>query len=331
MNRSYNCGILGMGSSLPNKVITNCDLEKIVDTSDEWITKRTGISERRVLEEDVPTYKLGVEAAKKALEDAGLEAEELDLIIVTTVTPDYLTPSMACLIQSEIGATKAAAFDLNAACSGFIYGMSVANQFIKSGFYKHILIVGCEGLSKVTDWKDRNTCVLFGDGAGAAVFGPVEEGYGIITTYTGAAGELGKSLTLPCCFIGPEDIELRTGENKKVIWMDGGEVFKFAVKIMEHGSRKVLEDSGLTIDDIKLIIPHQANIRILEGAAKRLKVPDDKVFSNLNKYGNISSASIPLGLDEAYREKLFSKGDNLILVGFGGGLTWGSAIIKWNK
>ncbi|HHV29310.1 beta-ketoacyl-ACP synthase III [Acetivibrio mesophilus] len=331
MNRTYNCGILGLGSCLPEKVITNSDLEKMVDTSDEWITKRTGISERRILDEDIPTHKLGVEAAKKALADAGLKAEDLDLIIVTTETPDYLSPSMSCLIQSEIGATKAAAFDLNAACSGFIYGMSVANQFIKSGFYKYVLIIGCEGLSKVTDWKDRNTCVLFGDGAGAVLFGPVEEDYGIITTYTGAAGELGKNITIPCCFIGPQDIEVRTGENKRTLWMDGGEVFKFAVKIMEHAAKKVLEDSGLTMDDIKMIVPHQANIRILEGAAKRLNIPNDKVFSNLYKYGNISSASIPVGLDEAYREKIFSKGDSIILVGFGGGLTWGSAIIKWNK
>ncbi len=331
MSRTYNCGILGLGSSIPEKVLTNFDLEKIVDTSDKWISKRTGISQRRVLDKDTPAYELGVDAARKALDDAGIKAEELDLIIVATETPDYLTPSMSCIVQSKLGARKAAAFDLNAACSGFIYGMSVANQFIKTGHYKYVLVIGCEGLSKILDWKDRNTCVLFGDGAGAAVFGPVEEEYGVITTYIGADGELGKNLTLPCCFIGPEDVEVRTGDNKKVLWMDGSEVFKFAVRIMEQGANRVLEDSGLSMEDIKLIIPHQANIRILEGAAKRLKVPKEKVFTNLHKYGNISSASIPLGLDEAYREKLFSKGDNLILVGFGGGLTWGSAIIRWNK
>lgn len=331
MNKTYSCGILGLGSSLPEKVLTNQDLEKMVDTSDEWITKRTGISERRILDKDMPTYELGVDAAKKAMADAGITAEDIDLIIVTTETPDYLTPSMSCILQSKLGAAKAAAFDLNAACSGFIYGMSVANQFIQSGQYKYILLVGCEGLSKITDWEDRNTCVLFGDGAGAAIFGPVEEGYGVITTYIGAAGDLGKNLTMPCCFIAPEDIEVRAGINKKVLWMDGGEVFKFAVKIMEQGSNRVMEDAGLTIDDIKLIIPHQANIRILDGAAKRLKVSSDKIFSNLHKYGNISSASIPVGLDEAYRDGMLSKGDNLILVGFGGGLTWGSAVIKWNK
>ena len=331
MSMTYSCGILGLGSSLPEKVLTNYDLEKIVDTSDEWISKRTGISQRRVLDEDKPAYQLGVDAAKKALDDAGIEAEELDLIIVTTETPDYLTPSMSCIIQSKIGAQKAAAFDLNAACSGFIYGMTIANQFIKSGYYKHVLVVGCEGLSKIVDWKDRNTCVIFGDGAGAAVLGPVEEGYGIITTHIGADGVLGKNITMPCCYIGPEDIQVRSGDNKKVLWMDGSEVFKFAVRIMEQATNKVLEDSGLSMEDIKLIVPHQANIRIIEGAAKRLKVSEDKIFTNLHKYGNISSASIPLGLNEAYREKLISKGDNLVLVGFGGGLTWGSVLVRWSK
>ncbi len=331
LSKNYNCGILGMGSCVPQKVLTNFDLEKMVDTSDEWITKRTGISQRRILDEDVPTHELGVGAAKKALEDSGIKPEQLDLIIVATETPDYLTPSMSCIVQDRIGAVNAAAFDLNAACSGFIYGMSVAEQFIKTGHYKYILIVGCEGLSRIVDWNDRNTCVLFGDGAGAAVLGPVEEGYGILTTYTGAAGDLGKNLTMPCCHISPKDIEKRPGDNKRVLWMDGSEVFKFAVRIMEQGANRVMQDCRLTMEDIKLIIPHQANIRILEGAAKRLNAPMEKIFSNLHKYGNISSASIPLGLDEAYREKMFSKGDNLILVGFGGGLTWASALIKWNK
>ncbi len=331
MSKNYNYGILGVGSCLPDRVLTNFDWEKMVDTSDEWITKRTGISERRILEQDEPANEMGIKAAKMALEDAGLTAEDLDLIIVATETPDYLTPSMSCMVQRGIGAKSAAAFDLNAACSGFIYGITVAGQFIKTGLYKHVLVIGCEALSKAMDWKDRNTCVLFGDGAGAAVIGPVEEGYGVLNTCIGAVGELGHHLTFPCCFINDEDISKRTGENKRVLWMDGSEVFKFAVKIMEHGTNKVLEDIGMSLDDVKLVIPHQANIRILEGATKRLKISSDRVFSNLHKYGNISSASIPVGLNEAYKEGRFTKGDNLVLVGFGGGLTWGSAVIKWSK
>lgn len=331
LSKNNSFGILGVGSCLPDRVLTNFDWEKMVDTSDEWITKRTGISERRILNEDEPSHSMGIKAAKMALEDAGLTAEDLDLIIVATETPDYLTPSMSCLIQRGIGAKRAAAFDLNAACSGFIYGLTVAGQFIKTGLYKHALVIGCEALSRVMDWNDRNTCVLFGDGAGAAVLGPVEEGYGVLNTCIGAVGEEGHHLTIPCCFMTEEDISKRTGENKRVLWMDGSEVFKFAVKIMEYGTIKVLEDIGMSLEDVALVFPHQANIRILEGATKRLKISSDKVFSNLRKYGNISSASIPVGLNEAYREGRIKKGDNLVLVGFGGGLTWGSAVIKWSK
>ncbi|WP_459076749.1 beta-ketoacyl-ACP synthase III [Herbivorax alkaliphila] len=327
----YSCGIQGVGSSLPQKVLTNFDLEKMVDTTNEWIVKRTGISERRVLAEDEPAHELAVDASKKALDDAGISAEDLDLIIVVTETPDYYTPSMACIVQGSLKATNAAAFDLNSACSGFIYGLTVSNQFIQSGYYKHILVVGCEGLSKIVDWEDRNTCVLFGDGAGAAVLGRVEDGYGIMSTHIGANGDLGRYITAPSCYASDEDLEVRKRENKRVLWMDGGEVFKFAVKVMERGTKKVLEDSNLSLDDVKLIVPHQANIRILDGAAKRLKVSKDKIFSNLHKYGNISSASIPVGLEEAYKNNIFSKGDNLVLVAFGGGLTWASAAIKWSK
>lgn len=331
LNNNCSYGILGIGSCLPEKVLTNHDWEKMVDTTDEWITKRTGISERRILEQDKPTHELGIKAAKMALEDAGITAEDLDLIIVATETPDYLSPSMACLVQRGIGAKKAAAFDLNAACSGFIYSMTVAGQFIKNGVYKHILVVGCEGLSKAMDWKDRNTCVLFGDGAGAAVLGSVEEGYGVLNTCIGAAGDLGHNLTIPCCYISEEDLAKRPNENKRVLWMDGGEVFKFAVRIMEQCTKQVLEEINMSCDDIKLIVPHQANIRILEGATKRLGVNGEKVFSNLHKYGNISSASIPVALNEIYRDGKLTKGDNLVFVGFGGGLTWASAVVKWSK
>lgn len=324
-------GILGVGSCVPEKVLTNSDLEKMVETSDEWITKRTGISERRVLEPDKPAYELGVRAAQNALEDSGLSAEDIDLIIVTTSTPDYLTPSIACIIQNKISAKKAAAFDLNAACSGFIYGMTVAEQFIMAGKYKYILVVACEALSKVTDWKDRSTCVLFGDGAGAAVLGPVEKGYGIISTHLGADGSLGHNLTIPCCYIGSEDIEKRAHDDKRVIWMDGGEVFKFAVRVVSQATENALAGTGVNLDDVKLVVPHQANIRIIDGAAKRLGLPTERVYTNLQRYGNISSASVPVALEEVVKENRICKGDYIVLVGFGGGLTWASALIRWNR
>lgn len=310
----------------------NSDLEKIVDTSDEWITKRTGISERRLLEEADPIYPMGIEAAKKAIQDADLTAEDIDLIIVSTSTPDYLTPSTSCLIQGQIGAVNAAAFDISAACSGFIYGMTVAKQFIETGYYKHVLLVGSEGMSKVTEWKDRNSCVLFGDGAGAVVLGKVEEGFGIINTYIGADGSLGEKITIPCLYTPQEDILRREKfENKRTLWQDGQEVFKFAVKTMPMATEKVLQTAGMTLDDIKYIIPHQANIRIIDGAAKRLGVALEKIYTTIKKFGNISSASIPIAMADAYQNRCLTKGDNLVLVGFGGGLTWASALIKWSK
>lgn len=329
MNKTmHNAGILGLGSCVPQKVLTNFDLEQMVDTSDEWIVKRTGISERRILEEGEPAYMLGVEAAKRALENAGIGAEQLDLIITTTETPDYLAPSTACIIQKHIGAVNAAAFDLNAACSGFVYGLTVAQQFIATGHYKHILIVGCEGLTKAVDWKDRNSCILFGDGAGAAVVGEVEDGYGILNTHIGADGTQGHCITIPCYDLTQEEKEKRPNGKYNSIWMDGSEVFKFAVRIMEQATNKVLQDVGMSIDQVKLVVPHQANIRIIEGAMKRLGINSDKVFMNLHKYGNISSASIPVALCEAIQENRIVKGDYVVLVGFGGGLTWASALIR---
>lgn len=304
----------------------------MVDTSDDWIIKRTGISERRILEKDEPTYRLGVEAAKQAIRDAGLKGEDIDLIIVTSTTPDYLVPSTSCIIQKETGAVKAAAFDLAAACTGFVYGITIAQQFIETGFCRHVLVVSSEGMSKVTEWKDRNTCVLFGDGAGAAVLGKVEDGYGIISTYIDADGAQGNNITLPCLYVPEEDVARRVNyENKRTLWQEGQEVFKFAVKIMPHATEKVLKDAGIKIEDLKYIIPHQANIRIIDSAAKRLGIGPEKVYTTIRKYGNISSASIPVALADAYREKCLQKGDYLVFVGFGGGLTWGATLLRWSK
>jgi 3-oxoacyl-[acyl-carrier-protein] synthase-3 len=330
LSRGFVCsGILGVGSSMPEKIMTNFDLEKMVNTSDEWITKRTGISERRILERDSPAYPIGVKAAEEALQTSGIKAEELDLIIFTTSTPDYLSPAVACIIQKNIGAHNAAAFDLNAACTGFVYAITTAKQFIEAGTYKYILVVSCEGLSKVLDWEDRNSCVLFGDGAGAVVLGPVEKDYGIITTYLGSDGNMGHNITIPCCYISSEDLEKRMHENKRVVWMDGSEVFKFAIKAMVDSTEKVIEDAGFALDDIKMIIPHQANIRIIESAAKRLGIKTSKIFTNVHKYGNVSSASVPVALDEVVKGNMLKKGDYLVVVAFGGGLTWGSALIRW--
>ncbi len=321
-----------MGSCVPEKTLTNSDLEKMVDTSDDWIIKRTGISERRILEKDEPAYRLGVEAAKQAIEDAGLKVEDIDLIIVTSTTPDYLVPSTSCIIQKEIGAVKAAAFDLAAACTGFVYGITVAQQFIQTGFFRYVLVVSSEGMSKVTEWKDRNTCVLFGDGAGAAVLGKVEDGYGIISTYIDADGTQGNNITIPCFYVPQEDVARRANyENKRTLWQEGQEVFKFAVKIMPYATEKVLKDAGIKTEDLKYIIPHQANIRIIDSAAKRLGIEPEKVYTTIRKYGNISSASIPVALTDAYRKKCLQKGDYLVFVGFGGGLTWGATLLRWSK
>lgn len=304
----------------------------MVDTTDEWIIKRTGISERRILPEGTPIYSMAVEAAKQALADSGILPEEIDLILVTTSTPDYLTPNTSCIIQKETGAVNAAAFDLVAACSGFVYGMTVAQQFIQTGYYNNVLLISSEGMSKAVDWNDRKNCVLFGDGAGAVVLGKVEEGYGILSTYIGSDGASGELITIPCLYMPDEELAKRENFNNKVsIWQDGQEVFKFAIKIMPMATEKVIENTDVKLEDIRYIIPHQANMRIIESAAKRLGVALEKVYTTIKKFGNISSASIPIAMADAYRRNCLKKGDNLVLVGFGGGLTWGSALIRWSK
>ncbi len=304
----------------------------MVETSDEWITKRTGISERRILADSEPIYTMAVQAAKQAIEDSGISAEDIDLVLVSTSTPDYLTPTTSCVIQKEIGAVNAAAFDLAAACSGFIYGLTVAKQFIETNYYKNILLVSSEGMSRCTDWTDRSSCVLFGDGAGAVVLGKVEDGYGILSTYIGADGKPGETITIPNLYRSDiDDLKREKYKNKNALWQDGQEVFKFAVKIMPYATEKLFEKTDLKLEDVKYIIPHQANMRIIESAAKRLGVTLEKIYTTIRKIGNISSASIPFALADAYRNKCLAKGDNLVLVGFGGGLTWGSAIVRWSK
>ncbi len=332
MNRIFkSVGIVGTGRCLPEKILTNFDLEKMVETSDEWIRTRTGISERRISQADIATSDLATDAALKAMEDAGVTAGELDMIIVATVTPDTAFPSTACIVQSNLNAVNASAFDIEAACTGFIYGLSIGEKFISTGDAKTVLVIGAETLSKICNWDDRNTCVLFGDGAGAAILKEVEEGEGILATLIGAEGWKGQVLTLPAGGSRmPASVEtVKAG--KHYIHMDGSEVYKFAVNIMPLATQRVVKKAGLTIEEIDFLVPHQANSRIVQAAAKRLKMDSGKIFVNLNKYGNMSSASVPVALDEALEQGLIKKGDNVVLVGFGAGLTWGSCAMKWSK
>ena len=330
-NNNYAVGFLGTGYYLPEKVLTNADLEKIVETSDEWITERTGIKERRLAEDDVPMSTLAQKAAERALENAGVKAEELDLIIVATLTSDRIIPSTACMLQTRLGATHAAAFDLSAACSGFVYAAMTASQFIKTGVYKKALVVGAETLSKYINWEDRNTCVLFGDGAGAAVLGQVEDGYGILSFDLGSDGSGGDAIQIPSSGslmpVSKESIDKRLN----LIHMDGRETFKFAVKAMGRTVETSLKKIDMPKEQIDWLVPHQANIRIIQSAAKRLSMPMEKVVVNIHKYGNMSAACIPIALAEAAAEKRFKKGDIIALSGFGAGLTWASCIMRWSK
>lgn len=323
-------GIVGTGSFLPERVLTNHDLEKIVDTSDEWISTRTGIKERRILEPGKASSDMAIEASKKALEDAKLNPEDIDLVIVATMTSDMITPSTACIVQDKLGCKNAAAFDISAACSGFIYGLSIAYGLIKSGVYKNVLLVATEAMSRILDWEDRGTCILFGDGAGATVIGEVPQGKGILEIELGSDGSGTEFLLIPSggsrCPSTNETIENR----EQYLKMEGGEVFKFAVRKIDETCKNIMQKAGLDSDDIDLFIPHQANTRIIDSAVKKLKIPKEKTFINLNKYGNMSAASIPVALDEALKEGKIKDGDNILLVGFGGGLTWGSTILKWH-
>lgn len=321
--------IVSTGSYVPEKILTNIDLEKIVDTSDEWITERTGIKERRIARDEQAASDLAYEASRKALKAAGLKAKDINLIIVATVTGDMPLPSTACILQGRLDAKKAAAFDINAACSGFIYGLTVANSFIKSGSFRRILVVGSEILSKFTDWEDRTTCVLFGDGAGAAILEATEEDRGIISARIHSDGSLWDLLHTPGG--GSRNPTSRETLKKRMhyIKMRGNETFKVAVRTLESLVVETLKESNLKPSQLSLLIPHQANIRIIQATAKRLDLPMDRVMINLDKYGNTSAASIPIALDEAVRTGRIREGDYILLEAFGGGLTWASALIKW--
>jgi len=322
-------GLIGIGAHVPQQVLTNADLEKMVETSDEWIVSRTGIRERRIASEEEASSDLAVKASKKALAQAGISADELDLIIVATVTPDMFFPSTACLVQHQLGATNAATFDLSAACTGFIYGVATAAQFIATGAYRYALVIGVDCLTKMVDWEDRNTCILFGDGAGAAVLGPVSEGQGLLAFDLGSDGSGGELLKVEAGGSRLPASEQTVKENKHVISMNGREVFKFAVRAINSSTDKVLAKAGMTKHDIDYLVPHQANIRIIQSAMKRFGLPKEKVVINIDRYGNMSSASIPVALYEAYEKQLFQPGDKLVLCGFGAGLTWGAAVLSW--
>ncbi|KZE76979.1 MULTISPECIES: beta-ketoacyl-ACP synthase III [Paenibacillus] len=329
MNKLRPVGVIGTGKYVPEKILTNKDLEEIVETSDEWIVSRTGIQERHIAAPEQATSDLAYEAAVKALESAGMTAQDLDLIIVATVTPDMAFPSTACILQDKLGAKGAAAFDLSAACSGFVYGLATATSFIKTGIYNNALIIGADCLSRITDYTDRNTCVLFGDGAGAVVIGEVPEGRGFQSFDLGAEGAGGTLLKLEA---GGSRLPASTDtlENKQhYIYMNGREVFKFAVRVMGTATVDVLEKAGMSKDDIDLFVPHQANIRIIQSAMQRLDLPEEKVVINVNKYANTSAASIPLALVEAAEEGRMKEGDRVLMVGFGGGLTWGASVLIW--
>lgn len=309
--------------------MTNADLEEMVDTTDEWIVSRTGIRERHIANNDIACSDMAVEASRRALEMAGYSHEDIDLVICGTVTPDYRLPSNACVIQEKMGFPNAVAFDVVAACTGFINALSIANAYIATGQHKRALVVGAEKLSTITNYNDRNTCVLFGDGAGAVVVEACDDGRGVLASHMRSDGSLRSYLwtkTGGSAFPVTPDFDF-DGSDK--IMMNGSDVFKVAVREMGKAAVKVINEAGLTTDDIALLIPHQANTRIIDAMAKRLNLNREKVYVNIDKYGNTSSASVPLALDEAYRAGRIKPGDHIVMVAFGGGLIWGAALVKW--
>jgi 3-oxoacyl-[acyl-carrier-protein] synthase-3 len=321
--------IVGWGMSLPKRVMTNDDWAQLVDTSDEWIRTRTGISERRIAGDEETTLTLSLEAAQRALDVANLSPSQLDLIIVATLTPEYVIPATACLVQDKLGAVKAGAFDLEAGCSGFIYGLALAADSIRAGSSQHILVIGAETLSRIIDWTDRETCVLFGDGAGAAVVSGSQMPGGILSSALGSDGSGGDHLIIPGGGSRFPPSQMTIDQGLHYVRMNGREVFRFASRTMDKAARLVCEKANVPLDDVKLFVPHQANIRIIKSAARSLKLEDERVVTNLDRYGNTSAASIPIALCEAIADGRVHREDYVVLVGFGAGLTWGAIALQW--
>jgi 3-oxoacyl-[acyl-carrier-protein] synthase III len=321
--------ILGTGSELPSKVVSNADLEKIVETSDEWITTRTGIKERRVLEAGQSNADMAYRASERALKDAHVSAEDLDAIIMGTVTPDYPFPSSACVLEDKLGAKAAFSFDVSAACSGFLNALAVADSFIKTGTIRNALVVGSDALSRLLNWHDRTTCILFGDGAGAVVLGASENGNGILSAKLRTDGAYAKTLYVPAGGSFKPATAETVQNNEHTISMNGKEVFKIAVRSMEEISRRALDEAEVSVDQVALVIPHQANRRIIVALAERLGIPMEKVIVNVDKYGNTSAASVPVALDEARRQGRIQAGDIVLLNAFGAGFAWGAAVVKF--
>ena len=323
------CAITGVGAYVPERILANAELEKLVETSDEWITTRTGIKERRIAAVDEFTSSLATKAAERAMKMAGVTAGQIDLIIVATLTPDMPFPSTACLVQRNLGAARAAAFDIEAACSGFIYALDIGQQFILSRTYETVLVVGAEKLSSIVNWKDRNTCVLFGDGAGAAILQHRENSHGLLTAVMGADGNKADLLSMPGGGSACPATQTSVAEGKHFLRMDGKETFKNAVNAMVSAAHEAMRRCEIDIADIKCVIPHQANQRIVDAVGDRLKATPEQLFINLHKYGNTSAASVAIALDEAVSSGRIERGDLILLVVFGAGLTWGAAVIEW--
>jgi 3-oxoacyl-[acyl-carrier-protein] synthase-3 len=329
MSDTVDVAIMGTGAAVPRTCLTNSELERMVDTSDEWIVTRTGIRERRLAAAEEATSDLATAAAERALDDAGVRPQELDLVIVATVVPDMPFPATACLVQKNLGAIRAAAFDLEAACSGFIYALTVGAQFVATGTYQRVLVVGAEVLSRIVNWQDRSTCVLLGDGAGAVVLGPGNGRRTLLSTYLGADGNGADLLKQPAGGSRLPASRDTVEQGLHHVFMNGNQVFKFAVRTMGAAIFAGLKKAGLSPADIDLLVPHQANLRIIEAAAERFGLSMDRVMVNIDRYGNMSAASIPVALDEARREGRLNEGDIVVMVAFGGGLTWGSAVVRW--